>query len=451
MSGTTQNLDETNERLPPTRGTALYLIAIEDIVRSPLIQSQVFSLVIEMASRSPLQDFAIVALYPIANWVKYRSRVSELRQQLEQHRVQLHVLPILFLTRDFYFAWWLAPLFAIQIWAAAVWIGLRCRPSVLHCRSYPAALVGWVTRLLWGTPFIFDTRAPFPEEGAVREIGGRTNRMDVTSYRFWKWIERRLIMAAGFTTVVSQANADHLAAAYPAQASELQVLPTSAPVIDEAVLATWREQTRAKLGADSAFVLVYAGSWSEPELLRSAYKLVQDALPDTSWWLLLLVTYRAIPSGVKDIDKYFQTVLETPRCTVHTASPDEVGHWLAGADLAILPLSPSPSFEDDPKYVLWSQTVLSVKFVEYLAAGLPVLVSSWAGAAADLVTTHDLGLVYDTATPTELDNWLGHWKMERKEYRQRTWEYAREHFALDVIARRYLDLYDACESGCRRP
>lgn len=114
---------------------------------------------------------------------------------------------------------------------------------------------------------------------------------------------------------------------------------------------------------------------------------------------------------------------------------------LAAADLAVQPIGVSPAAQADPRYVLTARTRLSVKFTEYLAAGLPVIVSRWAGAAAEIVRGHDLGVVYDEASPEELAAWLARWQATRADFSARAWEYARAHFAVDALAARYDALY----------
>ena len=115
--------------------------------------------------------------------------------------------------------------------------------------------------------------------------------------------------------------------------------------------------------------------------------------------------------------------------------------YLAGADLAVLPIGVSEQARRTARFHLLARTILSVKFTEYLAAGLPVLVNRWAGAAADIVRQHDLGIVSDEASPDEMAAWLARWQAQRADFSARAWRFAREHFALDVLAAQYRELY----------
>ena len=93
-------------------------------------------------------------------------------------------------------------------------------------------------------------------------------------------------------------------------------------------------------------------------------------------------------------------------CTVLAARPADVVRYLAGADLAVQPVGVTAQAMQDERFLLQARTMLSVKFTEYLAAGLPVIISRWAGAAAQIVRHHDLGMVYDEASPEERKAWL---------------------------------------------
>jgi|GEM_PF-2316291 len=428
------------ERMQRPGPRTVYVTAIEDIVQSPLIRGQVFNLLREMRDQEPERLFAVFALYPVLNFWRFRRKTAALRAELAQDGIGLHVAPILFLTRYFYIPWWLAPLYFLQALIAACWIGWRLRPTLVHCRSYPAAMVGWLVRRIWRTPFVFDTRAPYPEEGAVREIGARTQRLDEPSFRMWKRWEGTLVKAAAFTTTVSTPNYSYLVGTYPAQVLHLCVAPTFAFVPDQQKLIKWRAETRQQINTNNA-VLAYAGSWSEPNLLRDVFQRVQAATPTVTWSILLLVAQRGAPAQIPDLNDYFQTALGTRNCTALSAAPNQVARYLAGADLAVFPLQPSDAFRHDPRYALWSKTVISVKFVEYLAAGLPVLVSQWAGAAAELVNTYDVGIVYDTITDAALAAWLLRWQQDARSFRVRAWETAHTHFSHDVVAHQYLELY----------
>ncbi len=425
---------------PPT---VVYLIAVEDVAQSPLIRSQVFAVLRAMRAQGAAWRQEVAALYPVANWLRYGPRVHSLRAELAQAGIALHVWPILFFTRHFYMSRrWLA-LYRPQALLAAAWIARRWRPAIVHCRSYPAMLVGADVKRLVGSRLIFDARALYPEEGAGRLDGGKSVFLDDLSFALWKQIEAGLIRRADAIPCVSQPMAEILADQYPEARDRLLVAPTCTPVPSSEELATWRGQTRADLALGDRLVAAYAGSWFDPASTLAIFRQVQAAAGAALCHFLLLVSSR---SGEADamqaqVAAAVRAALPQSGCTVLAARPADVVRYLAGADLAALPIGVSDEAQRDARFRLQARTVISVKFTEYLAAGLPVIVSRWAGAAADLVRQHDLGIVYDDASPEALTAWLARWQAARADFSARAWRFARQHFALEAVAQRYLDLY----------
>ncbi|MGC8780042.1 MAG: glycosyltransferase [Anaerolineae bacterium] len=415
----------------------VYLIAIEDVVRSPLIRGQVIALLRAMAGR-PDMRITLVALYPVANWLRFRRAARLLRRELKDAGIALHILPILFLTRLFYIPRRWLPLYLIQAWIAAVWIHFVLRPAVIHCRSYPAALVGrWVKR--WsGCPLVFDARALYPEEGVSRIESGKTRLLGEGDFAVWKRLEARLIAVADAVATVSPPMAEILAGQYPDVAGRLLVAPACTPVPALAELAAWQSAARQKLGLGDRPTAVYVGGWVDQDALSGLFRALRDALPAAPWHFLLFIS---VPNP-QEVAAHLQRDLGPDvACTARAVAPAEVIPLLAGADLAVLPVWRPVRSLADARYALVARTILSVKFTEYLAAGLPVIVSRWAGAAADIVRAHDLGIVYDEASAEELAAWLARWQAARDEFRVRAWTYAREHFALEAVAAQYEELY----------
>lgn len=416
----------------------VYLIAIEDIIRSPLIRSQVIALLKVMAARQPGYRFTLVALYPLANWLRFRTELAPLRAELADAGIRLQVLPIVFLTRLFYIprAW--LPLYRIQAFLAALWIWLSLRPTLIHCRSYPAAWIGrWVKRLC-AARLVFDARALYPEEGITRRESGKTRLLDEADFDIWKRIEAQLIAAADQVVAVSRPMAALLSAEYPTVTPRLAVAPTCTAVPTRAELNAWRAEARRQLGLQDQLTVAYVGGWFDRAATIGLFRALRAALPAAPWYFLLLV---AVPNPAELADLVRRELGPDTACMALNVPQRQVIRQLAAADLAALPIWQVVEHEDDPRHDRVVRTILSVKFAEYLAAGLPVLTSQRAGAAADIVTEHDLGIVYDRASATELAAWLARWQANPADFGNRAWRYAAEHFDLNSVAERYLGMY----------
>lgn len=431
-----------NRSKTKTASPIVYLLSIEDIVQSPLIHSQVLALLKEMAAQQPDHSWTVVSLYPILNWLRFRHQVSALRADLTNQGIVLHVWPLIFLTRFFYIPWFLLPLYILEAFAFAFWIALRLHPALVHCRSYPAALVGYWIKKLTGAKLVFDTRALYPEEGATLKEGGKSVVLDAVSFAAWKHLEHIMLTTADSITVVSQPSIDILSQEYPLAATRLHVFPTITQVPEWSTLESWRIQTRHELGLSKTWVAAYAGSWFES---RPTYDLLVRLLmsqPTVRWHFLFLVSTDAARNAIASLQERLQAELELAQAiTVMSVPQTDVLRYLACADIALQPVGTPHVDHVDPRYTLTARTRISVKFTEYLASGLPVLVSRWAGAAADLTRQHSLGLVYDDATSEAFTAWLAQWRTEQDNFRYRTWQFSRENFAVEQIASRYLALY----------
>ena len=123
------------------------------------------------------------------------------------------------------------------------------------------------------------------------------------------------------------------------------------------------EHLRIELGLDSTrdFVLVYAGSlsaWNRPDLILAAYHAVRAVHAGTK---LLLLTGSA--TEARAIFGRETGVI------IRSVAHADIQHYLALADLGLLLRDRSPV----------NRVASPVKFAEYLACGVPVLVSPGVG------------------------------------------------------------------------
>lgn len=423
----------------------LYLISIEDVVQSPLIRSQVFSTLENIAAQSPGFPLIVVSLYPILNWIRFRRELKGLGVELAGKGITLRTIPLVFLTRYFYIPWALFLPYWIQALVAALWISLRLRPAIVHCRSYPAAVVGRLTKWLSGSKLIFDTRALYPEEGAVRRVSGKAVMFDRFSLGMWRRVERSIVQRADAVVFVSHPFEDMFASRYGQSGARFVTIPTTTGIPAWEDLSTWRSQVHQKLDLGGRMVVGYVGSWFEPAYALDLFQRLVQAMPDRQFHFLLLVSTRAegdLMAYTAHLRELVQRQLGTCHgCTVLSVPHYQVSWYLAGVDLAAQPAGLPEDMAQSKLYHRMASTVLAVKFVEYLACGLPVFVSKWHGAAAELVQQHDLGVVYDQVSSDDMAAWLVRWSQDRDAFRTRAWGFAKEHFAIDVVAARYSDLY----------
>jgi glycosyltransferase involved in cell wall biosynthesis len=185
------------------------------------------------------------------------------------------------------------------------------------------------------------------------------------------------------------------------------------------------EHLRIELGLDSTrdFVLVYAGSlsaWNRPDLILAAYHAVRAAHAGTK---LLLLTGSATEARAI-FGRETEVII---RSVAHT----DIQHYLVLADLGLLLRDRSSV----------NRVASPVKFAEYLACGVPVLVSPGVGDFPDLVAKEGVGYVFREGL--QLERVVSEVRGQRATLRRRCVEVAARHFDGD----RYLPLYRELVTG----
>lgn len=185
------------------------------------------------------------------------------------------------------------------------------------------------------------------------------------------------------------------------------------------------ERLRAELGVDPArdFVLVYSGSlsaWNRPDLILAAYGAVRTVHAGAK--LLLLTGSAAEARAI-----FGRETGVIIRSVAHA----DIQHYLALADLGLLLRDRSAV----------NRVASPVKFAEYLACGVPVLVSPGVGDCPGIVERESVGYVLRCDFPWE--RVLGEIRAQRDTFRTRCLDVAARYFDGD----RYLASYTVLITG----
>ncbi len=185
------------------------------------------------------------------------------------------------------------------------------------------------------------------------------------------------------------------------------------------------ERLRAELGLDRVrdFVLVYAGSlsaWNIPEAVLAAHRAFRAVQEQT--WLLLLT------GNLSEAQAMFGA---EPNVLIRSVPHGEIQPYLALADLGLLLRRQSAV----------NRVASPVKFAEYLACGVPVLVSRGVGDCPGIVQKERVGYVLDDTL--SLAKVAAEIRANRSAVRARCYEVAARRFGWD----RYLPLYRELVTG----
>lgn len=255
----------------------------------------------------------------------------------------------------------------------ALWLTVYHRIGVIHARSYVPALIGGVVKTVTGAKLIFDMRGFWPEERVDGKLWPPAGRL----YRAAKWFERGLLRKSDVIVVLTErAKALLLSDRYRVRPDvPITVIPCCTDVSRFNAVQAREPESITK-------TLVYAGSvgtWYMLEEMLDFFIAAREADPDLRLLLLNRHEHGRIASALH------AKGLGAPEVSLLEADFADMPRHLGSAFAGFYFITPS-----------YSKLASSpTKLAEYLAAGLPVIVSAGIGDSADMVLEHGVGVVVD--------------------------------------------------------
>jgi glycosyltransferase involved in cell wall biosynthesis len=371
-----------------------------DNINDNVVLAQTFPFLARLAALPGIDGIDLLALKKKRQGDRYRSSVPSAAIQIwtgSNHGIW-HPLTVFHLGRLALIAW-----------------GLARRGTVLIGRN-PLSLLCLAPAALWGTNrLVLDYRGLLSEEYVLQGKIAKRGRMHRLLRRLEGWALRR----ADLMVCVSERLSRRARRWRPECAGKILVVPCCY----DPALATrddrMVERLRQEFGLDARqdFVLTYAGSlsaWNRPEAVLAVFRAFRSIHPRTR----LLVLTGDLPAAQR-------TFGGEPGVILRAVPHGEIHHYLAVADLGLL-LRERNSV---------NRVASPVKFAEYLACGLPVLVSPGVGDFSSFVRTEQVGYVLEPGLP--LARVVSEIRDNRSAFRVRCQEVA----ARDFDGDRYLSAY----------
>ena len=355
----------------------LYVTLIEDPINNGILNSQVISILKSISEKGHR-----VALYSAPSkklFGKHSNQDVEIyKKNLYDFDIKFYCSPIPVLTNAsirFYLIPWLILFSLPSVLIAAA----KQKSTILHCRSYPASLIGMLVKILTGKKFIFDMRGVYPEEGAFLFPNWHK---DGFNYKTWKYIEKHMILAADHIVVVSDRFKQHILSEYPGHSDAIN--EKTSTIVCGVSTENIIHNDRPKISPHDPIRLVYSGTldgWTSPELLASTYNQILKHNTQHNFLLNIYTT-----SNQESVHKAFFTEgIDSSKYFIQCFKAEEVATKLRENDIGILVR------ERD----IVNEVSFPVKLGEYLAAGLPVTINSALAGAGKFILENNAGVELD--------------------------------------------------------
>ena len=333
-------------------------------LREPLVQTQVLPYLRELANGGIRMSLLTFEPQLKKRWdaraiAEWRERLA--RDGIDWLLLPYHKRPSLLVT-----------LFDVLVGALyVIKLGRRDPIDIIHGRSHVGAAIGALAKRFVGARLVFDIRGLIAEEYASSGNWSPTG----IPFRLTKAVERWLLRKADGFVVLTEAAKEML---FPdgAGGRPIEVIPCC---VGPAHFAS----DRADLGIDGRVVFTYVGTLGGNYLIRETAELLGAARRlDHRVFALVLTRDNGMAAELERVG------FSPEDYRVMALSPEVVPRYLRAADVGVFVLRPSAS----------RRAASPTKFAEYLAAGLPVIVTEGIGdldshlregRAGALLRTHD--------------------------------------------------------------
>ena len=323
-----------------------------------------------------------------------------------------------------------------RMYEVALYLQLKHRFGVIHCRSYQAMQVGALLRKLTGVKVLFDMRGLWVDERVDGDIWKLDNSIDASIFKLYKYVESSLLLSASHIVALTERVVPELYKLSPDMSAPITVIPCCAD-FEHFILPTAKQRmaTRQELGLpENAFVLSYLGSLGTWYMLDEMLQLFGKAAAEREEVHFLLITkdWRAEHEAL--ISALGLSHLRT-RIHVHEAKRDQVPAYRGCSDLMLSFIKPAYS----------KMASSPTKIAEALAVGVPVVSNAGIGDIDDMTTRLQAGAVIDLDKPDSLSTIVSSLDSLKKMGGPKLRARAKSELDLHVAALSYKKIYEQLE------
>ncbi len=395
-----------------------YLI-FDEMPWHPVIKGQVIELVKKIKPKAKIDNYYLVSFLRLNRILTGREEIFHVRGELEESGINLILIPVPYL--GFAARWYLLPIVLLVTLPILLYLVLIKKIGLLHCRSYLITISALVVKKILGTKFIFDPRSDFPEENITV---GRWVETSI-SFKILKFLEKLFLRNSDATIAIANTYDEHFRRIF--QDSRLYEIPNNVDIEKFTRDDSFRDAYRDENGIGRKIVFCYEGSmgyhWHSPEIYAQYIMGMRGLRIDH---IFLFVIPKSDVTPLKEtFNKYG---IGSAEYLVEHAGFDEVPKYLSVADFGL-------------EFMERYKIAMGIKFVEYLAMGLPVIINSQVGGARTVIEEYGVGTILDLGQNNFLEQLIE--LIENKdEIANKSRSVAERLFSNEEVSKKYADLYD---------
>lgn len=253
---------------------------------------------------------------------------------------------------------------------ATAFIVKKDKVKIIHSRGLIAALIAFLPSKLIGAKFFFDTRGLL----ADKYVGGGLLSSQSLTYRLMRIGEDYLLKKSNYFTVETNKHAQMIKSSGNGIYQKMDVIPCC---VD---MHKFNYVSRTDMfDKKDQFRLVYAGkvgTWYLVDEIFGFFKTMSESIPRSNLTFLTESNPASIYSGAR------KNQVSESKIDIKKAQASEVPELLAAANAGIFFINPYKRYNSSP-----------IKFGEYLACGLPVIVNSGIGDCDEIILKERVGVI----------------------------------------------------------
>jgi glycosyltransferase involved in cell wall biosynthesis len=373
---------------------------------SPVFQNQFVQLVSRLSAEL---DFTVVAVD--RHGQSRKKRVIEEKEHLEKRGIRCYSIPLLMLPLKLSL-----PMNVAMVTIITMVLLLFRKIDIVHVRRYDANIIALIARRVFRKRLIFDPRGLFIEE----KVSSRSWQRNRLRFRIYKYLEDNVLKQADAVIAFSRLHQEYLQRTYGMAIGKKVVLIPNCVDLNRFKRKDEEDYSTRKR------ILVYIGGasyWHMVDEMISFFKHLKQRVPA----FFMYLTYERQHYIAA---KFAESGLQPEDYCVASVAPERIPQYLTNADVGIALIAPS----------LAKRVCAPIKFIEYLAAGLPVMINRGIGETERIVKKYRVGIVYEEKkiqeNITELLNML-----REDDIRKRCRRVIERHYALDVATENLAKTY----------